>query len=208
MAASDVTAQSGQAPVGRGKLIDVTDADPETVVSATESGSEEEKIVERGRPKAKRSSGSAADFVRGNLRILAAVALLAFGVTFVILGWYGAAHTNILTEQIPYLISGGLLGSALIIVAGFVANSASLEQQNRELRNDLARAIGAGGARPSNPGDLSIAPTSDGHVLVVPGGRSFHVAGCPLVEGKEATALTTRKAVDSGYASCKLCGAD
>ena len=51
-------------------------------------------------------------FLRENARLLITFALLAAGVVFVILGWYGAAHTNILTEQIPYLISGGLRRSA------------------------------------------------------------------------------------------------
>src|SRR5438128_2494785 len=63
-------------------------------------------------------------FVRTNARALVALGFFIAGIVLVLLGWYGAAYTNILTEQIPYLISGGLLGLGLIIVAGIMASSA------------------------------------------------------------------------------------
>src|SRR4051812_39454030 len=44
--------------------------------------------------------------------------LLPLGIVLVLLGWYGAAHTGRLFEQIPYLISGGLLGLALVVAGG------------------------------------------------------------------------------------------
>ena len=46
--------------------------------------------------------------------------LLPLGVLLVILGWLGASHTVLLFEQIPYVVSGGLLGLALVIVGGSV----------------------------------------------------------------------------------------
>jgi hypothetical protein len=191
------------------RLIDVTDVEPDTDASTGTEPKEEHAAKESARAKPKRSGNKIGEFVRQNPRLVAALALLVAGIVFVILGWYGTAYTNILTEQIPYLISGGLLGTALIIVAGFLASSASLERENRELRRDLVRAIGSMPSGGSNPGHgLSVAPSSDGQVFVVPGGQSFHVAGCPLVEGKNATTLPLRKAIDQGYANCKLCGND
>lgn len=198
-------------PRAERRLIDVTDMDAPVEESDRREPKEERAGDKRGpKAKTKRSGNRVVDFARENPRLVAAIALLAVGIVFVVLGWYGAAYTNILTEQIPYLISGGLLGAALIIVAGFLASSASLERENRELRHDLVRALGSMPAGGSNPGHggLSVAPTSDGQVFVVTGGQSFHVAGCPLVEGKNATTLPLRKAIDSGYAACKLCGSD
>ena len=191
------------------RLIDVTDVEPDAD-APTGTEPSEERVARQSRPaKPKRSGNKIGAFARENPRLVAALALLVAGIVFVILGWYGAAYTNILTEQIPYLISGGLLGVALIIVAGFLASSASLERENRELRRDLVRAIGSMPAGGSNSGpSLSVAPSNDGQVFVVAGGQSFHVAGCPLVEGKDATTLQLRKAIDSGYAACKLCGTD
>lgn len=191
------------------RLIDVTDVEPGTDAPTGMEAADERGAAETPKPKPKRSGNKIGEFVRENPRLVAALALLVAGIVFVILGWYGTAYTNILTEQIPYLISGGLLGTALIIVAGFLASSASLQRENRELRRDLVRAIGSMPSGGSNPGHtLSVAPSSDGQVFVVPGGQSFHVAGCPLVEGKSSTTLPLRKAIDSGYAACKLCGND
>ena len=42
--------------------------------------------------------------------------LMPLGVLLVIAGWFGAAHTTRLFEEIPYLISGGLLGVALATI--------------------------------------------------------------------------------------------
>jgi hypothetical protein len=142
--------------------------------------------------------------------MLATLALLGAGVVFVILGWYGAAHTNILTEQIPYLISGGLLGMGLIIVAGVMVAGASQERSTDELRREIARAFAAMGSRAPDPGVHADTFSSNGHhVFVVPGGRSYHVAGCPILEGKEGVKeLQPAQASASGYAACKLCSGD
>src|SRR3954447_22481133 len=45
--------------------------------------------------------------------------LMSLGVVLVVLGWLGAAHTTNLYEQIPYAISGGLLGLGLLFAGGF-----------------------------------------------------------------------------------------
>lgn len=177
----------------------------ETVVDDGERGDERAHDQKPSRPARSRSGGK--EFVRANARLLTAVALLVVGIVLVILGWYGAAYTNILTEQIPYLISGGLLGSALIIVAGFLASSASLERENRELRRDLVRTMSSMGARGGSPAfDGEAAPSNDGKVFTVPGGHSYHVAGCPIIEGKQTSSVAMRDAVKSGLGTCKLCG--
>ena len=139
-------------------------------------------------------------------RTLSALGLLVLGAVLVMLGWYGTAYTNIFTEQIPYLISGGLLGLGLIVVAGFLAVSSIQAREIRELRRDLLRvleALPAGGG-----GTGSGRAKADGRVYVVPGGRSFHQPGCPILEGKDSEELAPAGAADAGYVACKLCGPD
>jgi hypothetical protein len=180
---------------------------------AIEHASSEEEAApatSRAPAKAKRSDGAARTFVRSNARVLAAAGLLVAGIIIVLLGWYGAANTNILTEQVPYLISGGLLGMALIIVSAVVGSSASLERENRELRRDLTSLLSSSGGRFTG-GNLAAAPRSgsdDGQVYTVPGGRSFHLAGCPIVEGKQASGMSLQEATEAGHSVCKLCGPD
>ena len=169
---------------------------------------EEPEAAPAAAPKAQASTKTdLKTFVAANARILISLGLLGIGVVLVILGWYGAAHTNILTEQIPYFISGGLLGMALIIVAGIVGSSASLSRENREMHRDLTSAIGSGVV-----GQLRSVPSPkrapSGGVYLVPGGHSFHQAGCPIVEGKNSTELSLDEAQSAGYTTCKLCGPD
>src|SRR5947208_3847822 len=46
--------------------------------------------------------------------------LMPVGIAFIIIGWSKAAKTPLPFEQTPYLISGGILGLALVIAGGFV----------------------------------------------------------------------------------------
>lgn len=53
------------------------------------------------------------------LRVVGPV-LLPTGAILILLGWYGAANTTRVFLQIPYLISGGLLGLGLMFAGGFL----------------------------------------------------------------------------------------
>jgi hypothetical protein len=65
--------------------------------------------------------------------------LIAFGFVCILLGWYGASHSPYLYQEIPYLISGGLLGVALVIGGGvFVRCAWSMRQVEEDRRNALA----------------------------------------------------------------------
>ena len=54
------------------------------------------------------------------LLVSAAAALMTSGICAVLLGWAGAANTTLIEEQVPYLISGGLLGLALATIGALL----------------------------------------------------------------------------------------
>jgi len=142
-----------------------------------------------------------ATFLRERSRAVVVVGLLILGFVLVLLGWYGASHTNIVSEQIPYLISGGLLGLGLIIVSGFMASSL-MNAPHQDLRRDDSV-----GRAPSSA--AAAAPPAGGTVHVVPGGKGYHLAGCPIIEAKQGVReMRLIQAVDGGYVSCKLCSPD
>ena len=60
--------------------------------------------------------------------------LIPLGGLLILLGWYGASHTPNLFEQVPYLISGGLLGVALVAAGGFFYFGYWLTKQVYEAR--------------------------------------------------------------------------
>jgi hypothetical protein len=190
---------------GAEQVPEVTDEQAE---ASEESPSHEEESTKPEGPARRRARTDWRAFVRTNARALVALGFFIVGIVLILLGWYGAAYTNILTEQIPYLISGGLLGLGLIIVAGILASSALHERESELLRHEIARAVAAspGFERPMRGEGEQV--SANGHQLyVVPGGRSYHVAGCPMLEGKDGVKeLQPAQASESGYVACKLCG--
>jgi hypothetical protein len=67
------------------------------------------------------------------------MSLIVFGFVCILLGWYGAAHSPYLYQEVPYLISGGLLGVALVIGGGvFVRCAWGMRQVEEDRRNALA----------------------------------------------------------------------
>lgn len=72
-------------------------------------------------------------FVRANWDRVAAVGLVLLGLVALVLGWWGISGTGIAAEQNPYLISGGLIGVALIGIGCTVWLSADLQDEWRRL---------------------------------------------------------------------------
>jgi hypothetical protein len=120
------------------------------------------------------------------------------GVLVIVLGWVGASHTVLVAGQIPYVISGGLLGIGLIFLGGFLyfgywlalivrqgeqrleedgALLAAVEETNRLLRSSLATVGATGGLDPS------VAVSTAGFVATATG-TMFHRSTCPAVAGK------------------------
>jgi hypothetical protein len=62
-------------------------------------------------------AGRAASIL-GHPNFLVAVAgtLMTAGLAAIVIGWVGASHSTLIEEQVPYLISGGLLGVALAVI--------------------------------------------------------------------------------------------
>ena len=63
-----------------------------------------------------------ADLVK--LLLLPGAVAVVGGFAFMFLGWWGASHTAREIEQIPYLISGGVIGLGLVTVGALLLSSA------------------------------------------------------------------------------------
>jgi hypothetical protein len=134
--------------------------------------------------------------------VLAGLGLLAIGI-----GWNGAAGQLSILAQVPYLVSGGMIGIALVILgaAMLVVQGAREDRALLEAKLDLlAEAFLEGqgrAAKSSAPGDLS--------GLVVAGSASYHVPGCRLVDGREETSyLTPVEAQGRSLKPCRVCQPD
>ena len=136
--------------------------------------------------------------------ILAAIGLIAIG-----LGWNGAAGQLTLLGQIPFILSGGLIGLSLVILgaAMLVVQGAREDRARLEAKLDLlADAMIAGGG--SAPRIGGAAP-EDASGLFVAGTASYHVPGCRLVDGREETTyLTPAEARATDLKACRVCQPD
>lgn len=126
------------------------------------------------------------------------------GLLMIGFGWNGTASNDLVVEQFPYLLSGGVLGLALVVLGAsyMVVQNAREDSQRLEDRiEQLVQALVAGGtAIPA-----ADAPR-DASGLVAVGSASYHDPDCRLVDGREATSyLTPAEAVDRGLKACRVC---
>jgi hypothetical protein len=138
--------------------------------------------------------------------------LMPLGFLLVVLGWIGASRTPLLFEQIPYMISGGLLGLALVFTGGFVYFAywqTLLVRESRTAREDLQASLGrleallaAGGAvgQAANPDNVN------GHVsglVATATGTMLHRPECAVVAGRPN--LRAASPDEPGLTACGLC---
>ena len=151
--------------------------------------------------------------IRGIESILAIVSaiVLPLGLAVILLGWYGAAHSSYLFEQVPYLISGGLFGLGLVMLGGllyfgsWIARSAAQQQRQGEEVAELLREIrDEMRTRPATPSPRK-AQSSNGsdRFVATAKGAMLHRPDCAVVAGRED--LRQVSASDQGFSPCSLC---
>lgn len=168
-------------------------------------------------------------FLREHWQISVGVGLSLAGAVIVLLGWYGSAHTTVLQYQLPYLISGGMLGSALIVLGGIYSFAHLLSRNQSRLEQLLFEAIYA--AESDREPSVTRPPAVDAAARAVPtaayridapvastvaglsrvrwvrSGSSFHDPACQMVTGKQSTEGSVEEARAIGLAPCRICGA-
>ena len=153
--------------------------------------------------------------------------LVGLGALALFLGWYGVSGQSLTAKQLPYLVSGGLTGIALIVLAGvFLATDDVRRQLSRvsELERklddlyglfvaDLAAAPPTSAAQPTS----AVPPTSartpsqaigglHTAVVALPAGTSYHRPDCALVAGKDGAETVSGAAIaDRGLKPCRVC---
>jgi hypothetical protein len=161
--------------------------------------------------------------------------LTGIGALALLIGYFGISREAIVAKQIPYLISGGIGGLALLIIgAVFLGtedvrrDAARLDRLETMVEQLHAALLVADPSTPPLASDLTdfsspsrperpdaVESSVEGAVstngagtgvVVLPQGRSFHRADCPMVEGKpKAQAVPADRATSRGLVPCRLC---
>jgi hypothetical protein len=161
------------------------------------------------------------------LLFMAGCALVPLGMILILLGWYGAAHTTLLQEQVPYLISGGVLGLTLAALGGFFYFGYWLTRQVNETRRHtqeqaeqtqrqhdqliaaLARVDNAlaAGARRSVTRRPQRVPSTDyltaGDLIATAHGTMLHRPDCTIVAKRRD--LRSMAPDTPGFTPCGIC---
>jgi len=145
--------------------------------------------------------------------MIAGALLMAAGLPILIMGWYGAAHTPYTFEQIPYMISGGLLGLGLMLLGGLFYFAYWLTRQVHETRRQADRTeqvfarfeeLVANGSTNGQRRSEEPTPRRTGVRFVTTGkGSMFHRPDCVVVKGKRG--LKEVPGDEPGLKPCKIC---
>ncbi|MGH2739308.1 MAG: hypothetical protein ACRDH6_02325 [Actinomycetota bacterium] len=146
-----------------------------------------------------RFAGSGAFFVAFWPFILGS-ALIAGGLAAIVIAYFGVAGTLHVGLQLPYAVSGGLLGLALVIVGSALLVLHALGRQARLLRRLLEESV-----RPESVSADGGAASPNGMVFVARGARTFHRPDCVMVEGKQTRRLRVKTAKGRGLSACRIC---
>lgn len=137
-----------------------------------------------------------------------ALGVVGLGLAVIGFGWYGISGNGALIDgstdvraQLPYLISGGFLGLALVVLGAalLVAHTTRVERARSEahLEARIDALTAALGGRV-----LSAAP--EGHVVA--GAAAYHHPDCRLVDGRDGQEyVTVDVALERGLRPCRLC---
>lgn len=77
----------------------------------------------------------------------AGVTAFCLGVALILLGWSGVAHSRYLQQELAYVVSGGILGAALVVLGAAFYIGYLLVGQQRTL-DRIARALEDGEGSP------------------------------------------------------------
>ena len=116
------------------------------------------------------------------------------GVILIIVGYLGVSREALVAKQLPYLISGGILGVAFVGFGAMLIGTEDLKRAQERidrlegLVEDLHTALLS---RPDAPaissngvGSSTHEETQSSELVALPGGQSYHRADCSMVQGK------------------------
>jgi hypothetical protein len=121
------------------------------------------------------------------------------GLVAIIVGWYGVAHTGHLYEQNSYLISGGILGLALVFIGGFLYFGYWMTRQIHATNAASQQALRAIARLEVQ---LAPAPSATPSLLATERGTLLHRPECRVVAGKVTRAVPAGTA---GFEPCRIC---
>jgi len=147
--------------------------------------------------------------------------LVGVGFLLVLVGYLGISREALVAKQLPYLISGGIGGLALIGFGAMLVGTEDLKRayeridRLEDLVADLHSTLLS---RPDAPVLSSNGEAAAEHgsgtsstitLLALPGVQSYHRSDCSMIQGKDdAEPVTSSAARRQGLKPCRICEPD
>ena len=152
----------------------------------------------------------------------AAVLLIAAGAVALVLGWVGVSGEAFPAKQLPYLISGGIGGIALVGFGAMLVGTEDLKRTQERIDHlerlvDDLHAVLLTRADAPALGELGSANgevgAPEGRVeagraayVALPQGQTYHRPDCSMIQGKDRAQRVTAAVVQRrGLKPCRLC---
>ena len=148
---------------------------------------------------------------------IVALILAVAGFAMIVLGWNGMTNASTTDAQLPYVLSGGFGGVALILFSVGLLVVAQIRTERRKLTDVLAvMAIAVGQtASAGTPAPAGVAPVAapqapdDPAGSVVAGASTYHRPDCRLAQGTSGLRRTNVEAAkSSNLTPCRVCDPD
>jgi hypothetical protein len=156
--------------------------------------------------------------------------LTIVGAVALILGYLGVSGEVLVARQLPYVVSGGLAGIAMVFLGGIYLGAQDVRRSTERILR-LERLVGelhavllthpdvspdTVGTGPVTRGATAVtddAPTDQlavlngagGELFALPNGSTFHRRQCAALGGKSAERLDVAAVEERSLKACKLC---
>ncbi|HUY62889.1 MAG TPA: hypothetical protein VMV14_00050 [Acidimicrobiales bacterium] len=186
-----------------------------------------------GRP-TKPGGGGGID-LRNTWQILLGSVLVPLGVVFILVAWYGSAHTAYIQQQIPYLVSGSFIGLGCLVLGGLlywahwlyrIYDQADLHHEEQmRIFEQVLRAAAEGGRSAGSMADTGPVPVSSAlagaygapppppaatggvgpSYVVTPSGSVYHQPNCPVIAHHTEGLRVLGAAAVADMDPCRIC---
>ncbi|MCU1464015.1 MAG: hypothetical protein JWO37_4090 [Acidimicrobiales bacterium] len=141
------------------------------------------------------------------------------GIVFIVVGYLGVSREALVAKQLPYLISGGIGGIALVGIGAVFLGTEDIRRDSGRLDRLeamveelhavlLSRRDAPAPESMTEPPEATAAQRNGqaGILVALPVGQSFHRPDCVMIQGKDKARQVTGDDVrDRALKACRLC---
>jgi hypothetical protein len=138
--------------------------------------------------------------------------LLGLAALVILIGWIGVSGTPVVAKQIPYVVSGGLLGVFLAVIGAYFLGTEELRKDSGRLDRlermveELHQVLLARGDAPAPVEQRQAAATNGQAYVGLAGSDLYHRADCAMVATKANTMMLAPSTIRRrSLTPCTLC---